>query len=431
VGASPNVDFWGLRKSLPGGGRCRDKRECVLTKRNHEAGQALLIVALMLTVLIGVMGLAIDMGYLRYMKRKLQTAADAAALAGALDLSSYTTAADAASAENGFTDGQNGVVVTPNNPPTTAGDPHAGDPSYVEVFVSQPEPVQFARIFGVTSATLTTRAEAKITSGSNCVYALNTLAVALGTVDSSCGMVIEATLDCLGIITAPKIGVVGGSPCPGSSTIATPQPADPLAYLAAPAVGACGTTTASPYAGSSMQVTVPPLTVATFNPGVYCGGIQITGGTANFSPGTYILTSGGGGPGGLIVTAGVVTGTGVTFYNSGTGAINISVAVLNSVTLAAPTSQPYEGVLFFQDPSDTQNASFNISVAGSSLTGAYYFPDASIQFLGTVDFGQNAAYTILDAQNISFTLSLLFTIHNDYSSLPDGSPIKGGAVLVE
>jgi hypothetical protein len=99
--------------------------------------------------------------------------------------------------------------------------------------------------------------------------------------------------------------------------------------------------------------------------------------------------------------------------------------------LTAPTGGAYQGVLFFQDPLNTQNASFNISLAGSNLTGAYYFPSASLQFLGTVDFGQGAAYTLLDAQNISFLGSLGFTIKNDYSSLPDGSPIKGGAVLVE
>ncbi len=411
-------------------------------KLNREAGQVLVFVALTLVVLIGVMGLAIDIGYLRYMKRQIQTAADAGAIAGALELSScgsgcgasIQTAADTASGENGFANGAKGVNIVVNNPPKTAGDPYSTDDNVVEVIISQPEPVHFASIFGLSSATVNARADARVSSGSNCVYALNTLAVTVGTVDSSCGMIIEATLDCLGLITAPKIGVVGGSPCPGTSPVAVPRPADPLAYLPAPPVGPCGTSTAPPFSGWTSPV--PFAGTVSFSPGVYCGGIQVgVGVTANFSPGTYILPTSTttGAPGGLSVLGGTVNGTGVTFYNSGTGGININVStgLVATVNLAAPTSGTYEGVLFFQDPGDPQGALFGISVAGSNLTGAYYFPNAPITFLGTVDFGQNAAYTILDAQSISFTGSLGFTIKNDYSSLPDGSPIKGGAVLVE
>ena len=409
-------------------------------RRKKEEGQILVLVALALIVLIGVMGLAIDMGYLRYMKRQIQTAADAGAIAGALELGScgsgcsgpITTAAQTASSENGFANGVKGVTIGVNAPPI-AGDPYAGAAGVVEVIVSQVEPVHFASIFGVGSVTVNARADAKVSSGTNCVYALNTLAALIATINSNCGVVIEQTLDCLGVITAPKIGVVGGSACPSTSNIGLPTPSDPLSYLPAPAVGACGGPTGpNTYSGSNGPVAVAG--PVTFNPGVYCGGIQVAlGGTANFSPGTYILNSTGG-PGGLSVLGGTVNGTDVTFYNTGTGGINITLSVLSllgSVNLSAPTSGPYEGVLFFQDPSDTQAAGFNISVAGSNLTGAYYFPSAPIQFLGTVDFGQNAPYTILDAQNITFLGTLGFTIKNDYSSLPDGSPIKGGAVLVE
>jgi uncharacterized membrane protein len=51
--------------------------------RWREGGQALVFVALSLLVLTGVVGLSVDMGYLRYTKRRLQTAADSAAVAGA------------------------------------------------------------------------------------------------------------------------------------------------------------------------------------------------------------------------------------------------------------------------------------------------------------------------------------------------------------
>ena len=50
-------------------------------KRRSEAGQAIAAVAFGLVALVGVVGLAIDMGYMRYEKRRLQSAADSAAIA--------------------------------------------------------------------------------------------------------------------------------------------------------------------------------------------------------------------------------------------------------------------------------------------------------------------------------------------------------------
>ena len=58
----------------------------VAVTRNKEAGQSIILLALALVVLLGFMGFGIDMGILRYEKRIEQTAADAAALAGANNL---------------------------------------------------------------------------------------------------------------------------------------------------------------------------------------------------------------------------------------------------------------------------------------------------------------------------------------------------------
>ena len=50
----------------------------------EEDGQTLVMTALCATVLIGFMGLAVDVGVLFHAKRNLQTAADDAAIAGRL-----------------------------------------------------------------------------------------------------------------------------------------------------------------------------------------------------------------------------------------------------------------------------------------------------------------------------------------------------------
>jgi Flp pilus assembly protein TadG len=57
-----------------------------------ERGQILAVVALALVALLGVAAFSIDVGYAYYAKRQLQSATDAAALAGAQDLPNATTA---------------------------------------------------------------------------------------------------------------------------------------------------------------------------------------------------------------------------------------------------------------------------------------------------------------------------------------------------
>src|ERR1700722_4291178 len=143
--------------------------------QRKQAGQGLVSAALMLVVLLGFVGLGIDMGVIRYEKRMEQTAADGAAIAAATNLPPFSgnqTAALNASATNGFTDNTGGgacvapptslavgsVTVTVCNGPSTG--PHAGDIHYVEAYVSAGQPTYFMKIFGVTSETVTARAVA-------------------------------------------------------------------------------------------------------------------------------------------------------------------------------------------------------------------------------------------------------------------------------
>ena len=82
-----------------------------------QDGAVLLLVALSLTVLLGMAALVIDLGQFRAHRRQLQTAADAGALAGALQLPPFSdgsnscTRADALERQNtNLTDGKNMVV---------------------------------------------------------------------------------------------------------------------------------------------------------------------------------------------------------------------------------------------------------------------------------------------------------------------------------
>jgi uncharacterized membrane protein len=121
-----------------------------------------------LLVLLPIMGLGIDFGYFRYREVELQTAADAAAIAAAGELSyavscscnAVQTAGQNASAANGFANSANGATVAVNNPPQAARDPNNGNANYVEVVITQTEPTFFAKVIGINGATLAARAVA-------------------------------------------------------------------------------------------------------------------------------------------------------------------------------------------------------------------------------------------------------------------------------
>ena len=131
-------------------------------KRNGEAGQTLVFVALGMVLLGAALGLALDLGYMRLSKRRIQTAVDSAAIAGAAEINyaDVTAAAKADAASNGFTDGVNGVTVTVNSPPASG--PNQGKQGYVEVLISRTEPTFFIRIVpsGATTSTVQARAVA-------------------------------------------------------------------------------------------------------------------------------------------------------------------------------------------------------------------------------------------------------------------------------
>jgi hypothetical protein len=159
----------------------------------------------------------------------------------------------------------------------------------------------------------------------------------------------------LNMVTGSKISCSGcgcktdsfyGTQNPSNSTQCTDPSygspaADPLASLPAPSFTGCDKTN---YSWSNSG------TGPTLSPGVYCGGIKLTGGTTTLSPGTYILNGGG-----LDIQGSntVVTGNGVFFYNTASGysAGPLLMSGQPTVTLKAPATGTYQGILYMQDHS--------------------------------------------------------------------------------
>ena len=404
--------------------------------RNRQAGQALVFAALALVALAGFAGLGIDMGVLRYERRLQQSAADAAAIAGASNLAYGGVAAgsQAAAAANGFAGATivtnelcpatvTTLTVIINNPPQSG--PHLNDGKYVEVCVANLQPTYFMRIVGINNETVSARAVAtNLSGGANggCIYTLGTSGsdISMNGNDNiqapQCGIVDDSSLSLNGndTINAGSIGVAGSYSANGNPSV-TPAPvtgipaaADPLAYLTAPSGGSC---VADPRLNGNVN--------ATLNPGNYCNGITINGNiNVTFNPGTYIL-------GGSFTPNGngTLSGTGVTFYvTSGTVTLNGN----NTFNFSAPTSGSLEGILFWQAASDTSGATFNGNNS-SKLEGALYAPEAQITMNGN---NSSAAYSIVVAKSLLMNGNNTFTANADYSGLTNGSPIKS-TTLVE
>lgn len=417
-----------------------------------EHGNILVLTALSLTLLCGVLALAIDVGQLYATKSQLQTLADAAAMAGAMEVTScggtanctaLQTAASSALTENGTTSfttvtqcgttTKTGVILTINNGPCKLGssDPNHSNTKYVEAVVSKPVTTFFAGALGIPSVTVSARSEAGGGSPSYCVVVLDPSASQALTMNggsnlqASCGLIVDSSASSAavfnsGVVVKTTILNIHGGDLNNGNNSLSPSPStgaavysDPLSTLSKPTVGSCGTSTSSPYSGSQYQVTENSGQSYVFKPGVYCGGIQINGNaTATFSPGTYIIK------GSMTLNGGdSVSGSGVTFYFS-SGSLTMNGA--SHANFTAPTTGTYAGILYYQDSSDSNS----VILDGDSTSvwqGILYAPKAQL----TLNGGSNlAAYTGIVVDTLMDNTAN-FTLGSDYSSLPGGNPLGG------
>jgi putative Flp pilus-assembly TadE/G-like protein len=378
-----------------------------------DSGQALVMTAFFMTMLLAFMALALDSGTLFRARRMVQTAADAGAMAAALDykyrrnLGHAQSEAYSATAANGYTNGSNGVVVTVTQ--QTAGI-YAGCVDCFEAKVVVPNPTTFMGMFGIGSINVAARAVAGIHKSEPCMLLdgagtdlTNGGAETLNL--TNCSFVDDGGLVNSGALsmTATGLGTLGvvGSVVNGGAMTTNPsiqrgvKPVEfpmvlpiPSATGCQPAITSSGTYSQGCYAG----ITVTGAAVINFNPGVYrfTGPITI-GGAANLS------------------------GTGVSFvFDSG-----FTVGGGTTVNLSAPTSAgTWNGILFYENPSDTTNFVIGGAFAGD-LTGIIYLPNAAFYVGGA--FSQNLTAAVVAQQIVSggaFTLGL-----NDYLAANQFSPL--------
>lgn len=231
--------------------------------RQDERGQVLVLTALSLTVIIGFVAFATDVGLMLRQRRIAQTVADAAAVAAANEslaestpstvTSSMYAAAYADAVLNGFTPGSSngstnsstGVTMTINVAPsiTVSGYNSAG---YIQAMVSLNTPTSFMKILGFNLLNVSAQAIASNAIRSDgCFYVQNSGGYATPAVDMNgnslinavgCGMTINGNLDMggNGTIDAKFVAVQGsiiGKNAESNWSSGVPPQNDPLSIL--------------------------------------------------------------------------------------------------------------------------------------------------------------------------------------------------------
>jgi len=384
----------------------RHNTEVKLPRRSRlKSGIAVVYMAVVMLALIGLTGLAVDGGYVTYTGHQLQNAADAAALAGAarVQYSTVNAVADATSTGLANQAAKQNVVLAPSdvicghyNRSTSTFAANTTPYNAVQVTARRTVNLFFGKMFGINSSNVSRIAIAmaggtydaglialdptrpSLTNG-NITLQVNTGGIQINS-NSTSALTVKGTS---AEIDATSIRMSGGMSTSGHPTLPdevltnTEAVPDPLAALPAPIKGA--------YINRG-TLSVNTTGTVTADPGYYPGGIDVKKGNLVLNPGMYIL----GGPNGLSVKGGTVTGTGVTMYfTTGTGSAYANISLGGAMTLSAPTSGTYKDILFFVDRSMPYDAKNGISLAGNTsitLSGTIYMPSQHLDLTGTSDF---------------------------------------------
>ena len=259
------------------------------------------------------------------------------------------------------------------------------------MIITVAEPTYFMKVFHLTSMHVSARAVAGLVAASGCIYTLDTSGTDIGLSGSAslsmpnCGIIVDSaasnavSLSGSAGITAQSIGVVGGVSTSGSATVSpapvrgiAPAP-DPLSWLSTPSFtsSACSP---DPHVNGGTPVTLGPA----ISGGTVCyNGLSINGSAVvTLNPGLYIIN------GGMSINGSAsVSGSGVTFFLAAPNG-SASLTGSGALTVSAPTSGTYNGILFFEDPAD--NNAMNVSgSSGSNIQGIFYMPAATLTMSGS------------------------------------------------
>ena len=419
---------------------------CLLAATNGTVAVSMAVGA---PVLLGAVGVASDFAVFTMKKSKLQSAADAAALAAARELSvTATGSTGAAKASASVSSGgpieaiARTYVATalPDATTTTTGVTVDSAKGAVQVTLSDAWHPFFAHFLGADITPIVVDARAELVGESKvCVIALmpsgagaismtkNSLLEGNGCsvysnstnsqgISLSSGSGIKADLVC------SAGGVLNKGAVSGTKVLTDcPPMADPLAGRKPPTVGACD------YVGTIIKGKA-----VTLKPGVYCGGIMVmSGGSVTFDPGNYIIT---GGPF-MVKDTSKVKGKNVAFFLTGLGSL-IQFFDSATIDLSGAEDGLMAGLLFYEDPASTILRVHNIRASNAiNLTGTIYLPRGNLLVDPAADVAEKSAYTAIIVNKLTVDNGPSLVLNTNYGAtavpVPDGIRASADVVLAE
>ena len=341
-----------------------------------------IIAVIVFPVLLGMLGLGIEVGMWYNTKRMMQNAADAAAIGGAIELSKFstvstiTTRATSDAARNGFTANGSISTVIVNLPPASG--PNTSNSSAVEVILTQVQPIYLSALFLHVGPTISVRSVAAgpsvpppcilMTQNSATMSATNSQITATG-----CGIAVNGT-------TSPNITAYSGGTISASYIYTQTATSISGGTITATNGIKTGISVNDQYSG----VTIPSYSgcaytsmsvsgTTTLNPGVYCSGLTInSGANVTMNPGVYTFDQG-------VFTisgnANVTANGAVLIFTSSTGNnysyIDISgMTSGGSLTVNSIISGTMNGIAIFGDYNSTHT--MTVGSIAPTINGVFY-----------------------------------------------------------
>ena len=216
----------------------------------------------------------------------------------------------------------------------------------------------------------------------------------------------------------------GGSNYSPVATTDCPTVSDPLSSRIAPIVSVCDYT----------SVDIIDV-VRTLNPGVYCGGLKISGkADVTFSPGNYIIKDG------SFVMSDQVTVRGqyVSFYFTG---LDTSLIAQNKaeVSFSATKDGQNAGLLIYEDKNNPNPVVHEITSPNvKSLVGTIYLPQSQFNVSVTSAAGsstaQESAFTVIIVKKLLISGKSNLVLNTDYAAtdvpLPQSISNLSGEIVI-
>lgn len=427
--------------------------------RQNIRGSFSIVISLGAVVLIGGIGIGIDVARLNQQRAVIQTAVDAAALASAYEMGLASTDENDIEAvaiqyiQLNFAD----ISVSPveSDEGITINVAVASDRKKVTVDLAYVWRPLFAHLVSDTVTPIRASATASLAGDQSiCVVALDPennrslyFSGASTIRTNDCGVYANSTSEAGLEINASGAfldatstyisgGYLGDNDNFNAMPITDSPPIqDPLRARALPSIDVCEPQNTELFfsPGAARRDARFKNDVLTLLPGTYCGGLSVTGKVeVQFEPGIYVFLDG------KVEIKGNATirGENVGMFFSG-AASTFEFTGSSQVDLTAPEEGPMAGILFFEDRDAPLNRDFIIETKDAErFEGTVYLSRGRFVIDKESRLGQQSNWTAIIAHQIETGTGPELEINSDYAAstipVPEGiAPASGQAILTD